>query len=72
MTELPTLPSAWTPIAWRPRHGGGSSNLLTWTMFLDAPIDVETAHKLQAACRLLMANRHTGDRVELVVRPPAG
>lgn len=67
MTELPTLPSTWTPIAWRPRHSDGS-NLLTWTMFLDAPIDVETAHKLQAAGRLLMANRHTGERVELVVR----
>jgi hypothetical protein len=66
------LDRTWTPIAWRPRHGDGS-NLLTWTMFLDAPIDVETAHKLQAAGRLLMANRHTGERVELVVRwvPPA-
>ena len=42
--------------------------MLTWTMFLDAPIDVETAHKLQAAGRLLMANRHTGERVESVVR----
>jgi hypothetical protein len=56
------------PIAWRPRHSDGS-NLLTWTMFLDAPIDVETAHKLQAIGRVLMANRHTGERVELVVRP---
>jgi hypothetical protein len=37
-------------------------------MFLDAPVDVETAHQLQAAGRLLMANRHTGERVELVVR----
>jgi hypothetical protein len=37
-------------------------------MFLDAPIDVETAHKLHAVGRLLMANRHTGERVELVVR----
>jgi hypothetical protein len=69
--ELPLLPDAWTPIAWRPRHGDGS-NLLTWTMFLDAPINVETAHKLQAIGRLLMANRHTGERVELVVRPVPG
>ena len=44
MTEPPTLPSTWTPIAWRPRHDDGS-NLLTWTMFLDAPIDVETARR---------------------------
>lgn len=66
MTELPALPNTWTPIAWRPRHGG--SNLPTWTRFLDAPIDVETAHELQAAGRILMANRHTGERVELVIR----
>jgi hypothetical protein len=68
VTEPPTLPSTWTPIAWRPRHDDGS-NLLTWTMFLDAPIDVETAHRLQSIGRLLMANRHMGERVELVVRP---
>ena len=49
-----------TPIAWRPRHGAGS-NLLTWIMFLDTPIDVEAAHKLRAAGRILMANRHTGE-----------
>jgi hypothetical protein len=67
-SELPLLPNVWTPIAWRPRHSDGS-NLLTWTMFLDAPVDVETAHRLQAFGRLLMANRHTGERVELVVRP---
>ena len=61
------ITAGWTPIAWRPRATDPGS-LLTWTPYLDAPIDVSAAHRLQVAGRILMANRHNADRVELVIR----
>jgi len=61
-------PGRWTPIAWRPRFTDGGV-VHTWTTYLDAPFNVMTARRLLDSRRILMANRHNGDRVELVVRP---
>jgi hypothetical protein len=58
----------WTPIAFRPRL---ASRFVTlhWIPVDGAPIDAETAHRLRAAGEIVMANRHTREFVELVVRP---
>jgi hypothetical protein len=42
---------------------------LHWIPIDGAPIDAETAHRLRAAGEIFMANRHTREFVELVVRP---
>jgi hypothetical protein len=58
----------WTPIAFRPRLAPRSITL-HWIPIDGAPIDPETAHRLRAAGAIFMANRHTREFVELVVRP---
>jgi hypothetical protein len=67
--NIPLLPNgAWTPIAFRPRL---ASRFVTlhWVAIDGAPIDAETAHRLRVAGEIVMANRHTREFVELVVRP---
>jgi hypothetical protein len=63
-------PNAWTVIALRPRDLIGDQ-LLEWSPIPGAPIDTWTARELQASGRIVMANRHFDDHVELVVRPAA-
>jgi hypothetical protein len=66
---MPDLTSdRWTPIAFRPRL---ASRFVTlhWVPIEGAPIDVETAHQLRVVGKIFMANRHTREFVELVVRP---
>jgi hypothetical protein len=62
------LPNAWTPIATRARDAEGVKHLL-WQELPDAPIGVPEAQELLKAKKILMANRHNDDRVELVIRP---
>jgi hypothetical protein len=58
----------WTPIAFRPRLAPRFV-ALHWIPIDGAPIDPETAHRLRGAGEIVMANRHTREFVELVVRP---
>jgi hypothetical protein len=58
----------WTPIAFRPRLAPRFV-ALHWIPIDGAPIDAETAHRLRGAGEIVMANRHTREFVELVVRP---
>jgi hypothetical protein len=60
----------WTPIAFRPRLVSRFINL-HWIPIDGAPIDAETAHRLRQAGAIFIANRHTREFVELVVRPAA-
>jgi len=64
------LPPCWTPIAFRPRHSRFQEPLL-WSSVFEAPIDIEVAHRLRKAGAIIMASRHTDDRVVLVVRRAA-
>jgi len=64
--ELPR--NAWTPIAERARDCERDDTLF-WEPLPRAPLSIEDAHHLVAADALVMANRHSDDRVELVVRP---
>jgi hypothetical protein len=67
--DSPHLPNGtWTPIAFRPRLAPQSVPL-HWVPIDGAPIDAETAHRLRVAGEIVMANRHTREFVELVVRP---
>lgn len=69
--DVPDLASGrWTPIAFRARLGWGPVTL-RWVPIDGAPIDEETARKLQVVGKIFMANRHTREFVELVVRPAA-
>ena len=63
----PPIPTAWTPIATRPRQTEGYE-LLQWEPLVGAPYTVATARRLSRAGVLVMANRHHPDRVELVVK----
>jgi hypothetical protein len=58
----------WTPIAFRPRLAPRFV-ALHWIPIDGAPIDAEAAHRLRGAGEIVMANRHTREFVELVVRP---
>jgi len=67
--NLPELASGqWTPIAFRPRL---ASRFVTlhWVPIDGAPINAETAHRMRVVGKIFMANRHTREFVELVVRP---
>jgi hypothetical protein len=65
---LPPLASGrWTPIAFRPQLAS-SRVTLSWIPIDGAPIDAETAHQLRVFGKIFMANRHTREFVELVVR----
>jgi hypothetical protein len=67
--DVPGLASGqWTPIAFRPRLASGP-NTLSWISIEGAPIDAAAAHRLRQAGAIFMANRHTREFVELVVRP---
>ena len=69
IADVPWLASdRWTPIAFRPRLGLGPVTL-RWVPIEGAPIDENTARKLQVVGKIFMANRHTREFVELVVRP---
>jgi hypothetical protein len=64
------LPADWTPIAFRPRRSRYQEPLL-WSSVFEAPIDIEAAHRLRKLGAIIMASRHTADRVVLVVRRAA-
>jgi hypothetical protein len=67
--EAHDLPrDAWTVIAERPRRTTGFRSLI-WSPIPWAPLDLDTAHQLRLQGVIYMANRHSDDRVELVVRP---
>src|SRR5262249_39924391 len=61
-----SLPTTWTPIAWRPRNAFGGS--AAWQDAAKAPISIEAAKELARLGAILMANRHLRDRIELVIR----
>jgi hypothetical protein len=56
------IPEGWTATAWRPR----SESL--WRTISDAPLELSQAKRMAERGELLMADRHLGDRVELVIR----
>jgi hypothetical protein len=62
--ELPH--GVWTPIASRPRN---PLSRLLWSQLPDAPIDLETAHRLRRTGEIVMASRHSAAQIDLVVRP---
>jgi hypothetical protein len=62
--ELPH--GVWTPIASRPRD---RLSRLLWSQLPSAPINLETAHRLRRKGEIIMACRHSAERIELVVRP---
>ena len=64
----PELPDSWVTIATRPRGFGVK---LIWREIKGAPLAVDKAQMLAKKGQILMANRHTDDVVELVVRPKA-
>jgi hypothetical protein len=64
-----SIPVTWTAIATRPRRARDRI-LLRWESLPDAPIGITEARNLAAAGELVMANRHTDEYVELVVRAP--
>ena len=66
MSETLSLPNVWTKIAFRPRSNFAQ---LVWTEVEDAPISIVTAHALARKGMIFMANHHTPDQVELLVRP---
>ncbi len=67
--QIPPLDDAWTVIAHRPRTTKGIDDLLTWQHLPDAPLTIREAHKLAKKGLLVMANRNSAERVELVIRP---
>jgi len=69
VTDPSVLPDKWTMIAVRLRESPTGA-YLSWVAVPGAPIGIMDAHKLVAQGRLLMAQRHAFNRVELVIRPP--
>jgi hypothetical protein len=67
MTDTTTLPADWTVIATRPRLSLGRDTL-QWMEVEGGPVSIAEAHLLAASGRAVMANRHSADLVELVIR----
>jgi hypothetical protein len=61
------LSANWTPIAFRPRRSPFQEPLV-WSSLFGAPIDIEGAHRLRESGAIVMASKHTDDRVVLLVR----
>jgi hypothetical protein len=59
------ISEGWIAIAWRPRRG---SSPLEWRTIRTAPIRLKEAQQMTERALPLMAHRHFGDRVELIVR----
>jgi hypothetical protein len=68
MSGFPALPLCWTAIAERPRENA-MREMLHWQELTGAPLCPSEARMLASKGAIIMAQRYSPDRVELLVRP---